>query len=193
MSDDDVPHLRIGEVAEQHGVSTRTLRYYQELGLLAPAGSSPGGNRRYSVADVARLRRILELRDVLGLDLDRIGAILHAEDRLARLRAEFHEGVSPERHRGIVVEAITINREMRAQVLGKLRALDGFLSELETKAVRYRQVAEELGLDVADLTEDRPTIEDGTAGTGAVAGSRRRPVPPQRDRLARAQKRVVRR
>ena len=194
MRDDEVPHLRIGEVAEQLGVSTRTLRYYQELGLLAPAGSSPGGSRRYSSADVARLRRILELRDLLGLDLDRIGAILHAEDRLARLRAEFHKGVSRERHRGIVVEAITINREMRAQVVSKLRALQDFLSELEAKAARYRQVAAELGVGVGELSDDAPPGEDRTVPGERVAGSGwRRSVPPQRDRLAGAQKGVVRR
>ena len=61
--------FRIGEVAKQAGVSPRTLRYYQELGMLDPAGRSPGGSRRYSSRDVARLTRILELRDVMGFDL----------------------------------------------------------------------------------------------------------------------------
>ena len=56
--------FRIGEVAQRAGVTTRTLRYYQELGLLSPSGASPGGSRRYSEADVNRLLRILELRNV---------------------------------------------------------------------------------------------------------------------------------
>ncbi len=78
--------LRIGEVAIEAGVTTRTLRYYQELGLLDP-GQSPGGSRRYGESDVIRLKRILELRDVMGFDLERIRAILSSEDRLAELRA----------------------------------------------------------------------------------------------------------
>ena len=140
--------FRIGEVAEQAGVSTRTLRYYQELGLLDPAGHSPGGSRRYSTGDVARLRRILELRDVMGFDLERISTILHAEDRLAELREEVRAGVSPDRRREVVSEAITLNNAMRRQVHEKLDVLQSFLDELETKAAKYRQIASELDLDV---------------------------------------------
>jgi len=146
--------FRIGEVATQAGVSTRTLRYYQELGLLDPAGASPGGSRRYSSRDVARLNRILELRDVMGFDLDRINAILHAEDRLAELREEVLAGVSRERHRDVVVEAITINNGMRAQVTDKLAVLQAFLAELEEKATRYRRIAADLHVDVPD--RERP-------------------------------------
>jgi DNA-binding transcriptional MerR regulator len=153
MNDEAEPRFRIGEVAEQAGVSTRTLRYYQELGLLDP-GSSPGGSRRYSARDVARLRRILELRDVMGFDLDRISVILHAEDRLAELREEVRGGVSRERRKDVVVEAITINNGMRQQVADKLDVLQAFLAELEAKAVRYRQIARDLGVDLP--VGDRP-------------------------------------
>jgi DNA-binding transcriptional MerR regulator len=146
------PQFRIGEVAEQAGVSTRTLRYYQELGLLDPAGRSPGGTRRYSSADVARLRRILELRDVMGFDLERISTILHAEDRLAELREEVRAGVSPDRRREILIEAIDLNNGMRRQVHEKLDVLQSFLGELETKAAKYRQIASELELEVPGET-----------------------------------------
>jgi DNA-binding transcriptional MerR regulator len=148
MSDAGEALLRIGELAQQAGVSTRTLRYYQELGLLDPAGLSPGGSRRYSPRDAARLGRILELRDVMGFDLERINTILHAEDRLAELREEVRAGVSLERHRGVVVEAITLNDRMRQQVHDKLDVLRSFLAELEAKAVRYRQIAADLQVDV---------------------------------------------
>jgi DNA-binding transcriptional MerR regulator len=137
---------RIGEVAAQAGVTPRTLRYYQELGLLAP-GQSPGGSRRYTDADAARLSRIIELRDVMGLDLERIREILHAEDRLAELRAEAMRGISQDRRREILSEAMAINARMQEQVRTKRSALDGFLAELEAKAASYATVAAELGLD----------------------------------------------
>jgi MerR family transcriptional regulator, repressor of the yfmOP operon len=139
----------IGEVARQAGVTTRTLRYYQELGLLDPAGTSPGGNRRYSDADVARLWRIIELRNVMGFDLERIGAVLCAEDRLAELREEAEQGVSEDRRREICAEAISLNAGMRRQVRDKLAVLQGFLAELEEKAARYDRFARELGLEAA--------------------------------------------
>ena len=151
MTDAAEGRFRIGEVAQQAGVSTRTLRYYQELGLLDP-GQSPGGTRRYSANDVARLRRILELRDVMGFDLERISTILHAEDRLAELREEVRAGVSVARRREVVSEAITLNNAMRHQVHDKLEVLESFLVELETKAARYRQIASELDLDVPGET-----------------------------------------
>ena len=50
---------RIGEVAERFGVSTRTLRYYEEVGLIVPSGKSPGGSRRYSDADITRIERVI--------------------------------------------------------------------------------------------------------------------------------------
>jgi DNA-binding transcriptional MerR regulator len=79
MTTDSPALYRSGEVATRAGVTTRTVRYYQEFGLLIPSGRSPGGTRRYSEADVARLLRILELRNVMGLGLERIRVILQAE------------------------------------------------------------------------------------------------------------------
>ena len=137
--------LRIGEVAQQAGVTTRTLRYYQELGLLDP-GHSPGGNRRYTDADAARLRRIIELRNVMGFDLEHIRVILDSEDRLAQLKAEAERGISDDRRREILAEAIAINARMREQVRAKRAVLDGFLLELEAKADYYATIAIEMGL-----------------------------------------------
>jgi DNA-binding transcriptional MerR regulator len=140
----------IGEAAQRAGVSTRTLRYYQELGLLTPSGATPGGNRRYSEADVTRLLRILELRNVMGFDLERIGDILGAEDRLAELRDEVRRGISRKRHQQIIREAIALNARMQEQVHSKLAQLDGFMAELRTKADRYREIARDLGVDDAE-------------------------------------------
>lgn len=137
---------RIGEVAQRAGVSTRTLRYYQELGLLEPE-HSPGGSRRYTDADVARLQRIIELRHVMGFDLERIREILRSEDRLAELRAEAQRGTSDQRRREILSEARAINARMQEQVRAKRAVLDDFLGQLEAKADYYATVAIELGVD----------------------------------------------
>jgi DNA-binding transcriptional MerR regulator len=134
--------LRIGEVARRAGVTTRTLRYYQEVGLLSPS-TTPGGTRVYSDEDVDRLRRILELRDVMGLDLERIRSILGAEDRLAELRAEAQRDPSPKRYAEIVHEAIEINALMQDEVNQKLGQLQGFLAELKAKEHRYREIESE--------------------------------------------------
>ena len=142
---DPVPVLlRIGEAAEQAGTSNRTLRYYEELGLLRPAGHSVGGARRYTEEDVARLRRIRELQELLGFDLGEIGDILRSEDQLAGLREEYRAGVTPDRHRQILTEAIAINTRLRELVRAKQDRLDDMLQELDAKAKLYRAKAKEL-------------------------------------------------
>lgn len=91
--------LTIGEVAEQAGVTVRTLRYYEELGLLAPA-RDPGGRRRYDPATIDRLYRIKLLRglgtpvaevdpdasDLLTLTSNQLADIDRRVAELARLR-----------------------------------------------------------------------------------------------------------
>ena len=62
--------LRIGEVAELTGTTPRTIRYYEELGLLPAAlGREPGAHRVYEPEDVERLREVLRLKELLGVDL----------------------------------------------------------------------------------------------------------------------------
>jgi MerR family transcriptional regulator, repressor of the yfmOP operon len=133
--------LRIGEVAASLGVSTRTLRYYEELGLLCLSTRTEGGARRYTIADVERVQRIRTLQTLLGFDLDRIRDLLGAEDELAALRSEFAAGVSAERQREIAARALTLYDRMRTQVRGKIAALEEFLAELNDKAGRARRVA----------------------------------------------------
>jgi len=135
--------LRIGEVARRAGVTTRTLRYYQEVGLLAPA-TTAGGTRMYSSDDVDRLRRILELRDVMGFDLERIRIVLATEDRLAQLRAEARRGTSQERRREILDEALELNARVQDEVREKLGVLEGFLAELRAKEHLYREIIAEI-------------------------------------------------
>lgn len=84
--------LKIGDFARLAGTNLRTLRYYEEIGLLAPAARSAGGFRYYRETDLNRLNMIRDLQD-LGLHLDRIRELMttRAEGRgrtefLARVR-----------------------------------------------------------------------------------------------------------
>lgn len=70
---------QIGGVAERLGVSTRTIKYYEELGLVTPENRSPGGFRLYNTADVERLQRILRLKG-MGFSLAAIREFLSVRD-----------------------------------------------------------------------------------------------------------------
>jgi len=76
----------ISVAAEIAGVHPQTLRIYERRGLLSPARTS-GGNRRYSNADIQRLRRIAELADG-GMNLEGIRRVMDLEAEVERLRAE---------------------------------------------------------------------------------------------------------
>jgi DNA-binding transcriptional MerR regulator len=129
--------LRIGEAAARSAVSVRTLRYYEELGLLTPSARSPGGARRYAEEDLTRLARIRELKDLLGFNLDEVRTVLTAEDRLGSLRAAYHAEDDQAAQRAIVAEALEINTRVQRAVQAKLERLAAFKGELEARAVRY--------------------------------------------------------
>jgi DNA-binding transcriptional MerR regulator len=131
--------LRIGEAAELTEVSTRTLRYYEQLGLVTPTGRSAGGARRYSEVDLARVHRIRELQELMGFDLQQIRVIVAAEARLQELREEYQRTDRPANRQRLVGEAIEINDRLREEVRGKLKRTKAFLADLERKAAKYRE------------------------------------------------------
>ena len=76
-------HHQIGEVAERLGLSLRTIRYYEEVGLAKPSERSPGGFRLYSDEDIDRLKRVVQMKP-LGLSLETMRELLDARERLER-------------------------------------------------------------------------------------------------------------
>jgi DNA-binding transcriptional MerR regulator len=135
----DEARYRIGEVAAAAGVSTRTLRYYEELGLVSPSGHSPGGARRYAESDLARVLRIRELQELVGFNLDEIKTIVAGEARLEELRSEYRAGHTAQRERELVAEAIEINDKLREEMQAKLARLETFLADLDARAAIYRR------------------------------------------------------
>ena len=86
--------LRIGEVAKLAATTPRTIRYYEEIGLLPTGGGrEPGAHRTYAETDVERLTELLRLKDLLGLSLEELGQLAEAEEARAALRREWHGGV----------------------------------------------------------------------------------------------------
>src|SRR6266540_6106227 len=82
-------YLQIGEVAERTGVTQRTLRFYEEKGLLKPPTRMEGGFRLYSEEDVARVEQIRQLQKLLGLSLAEIKEMVEAEEIRSQVRAEY--------------------------------------------------------------------------------------------------------
>ena len=142
--------LRISDAATRAGVSARTLRYYEELGLLMPSGYTAGGERRYRADDLSRLDRILELREVLGMNLDEIKEFLDSENRLNEVRDAYRakKGVHTKAARGqqreLLSEALELNEALGQQVAAKLERMEAFRQSLEAKAQRCRELLADL-------------------------------------------------
>ncbi|MCM3781307.1 MULTISPECIES: MerR family transcriptional regulator [Microbacterium] len=94
MSDRDpgMPVYGIAVAAQLSGVPEASLRLFEAKGLIAPARSD-GGTRRYSDDDLARVRRVTDLRDE-GINITGIRRVLDLQDENADLRGELAEGAT---------------------------------------------------------------------------------------------------
>jgi DNA-binding transcriptional MerR regulator len=99
--------LRIGEVAELTGTTPRTIRYYEEIGLLPGADERVQGQHRwFTQADVERINEIVSLRDLLGLSLDQLRQLLAAQEARAELKREYHATEDPAARKRILDESL---------------------------------------------------------------------------------------
>jgi MerR family transcriptional regulator, repressor of the yfmOP operon len=141
---EQVQLLGIGAAATRIGVSERALRYYQELGLLVPACTTPGGLRRYSEDDIARVARIRELQTLLGLNLDEIAIVLRSDDRITEIRRTYHDERTSDAERlRLTSEWLALQENLRGTVQAKRAALDSFLADLEARIKRARDLLAE--------------------------------------------------
>jgi DNA-binding transcriptional MerR regulator len=145
------PRLRIGEVAELTGTTPRTIRYYEEIGLLPAApGREPRAHRLYEQGDVERLRELLSLKELLGVSLEELRELVAAESARAELRREWRSGdPDPARRRQILDEALShLGRQLELirRRRDQIAQLEG---ELVARRRRLREALRALGREPA--------------------------------------------
>ena len=134
--------MRIGEVADRAGTTVRTVRYYEEVGLLPGSEErSHGQHRSYADADVERLREIIQLKELLNLSLEELRGLVEAEEARAVIRERWRTATeAAERERRLVEAAGHLDRQ-----LALVRDRRTALGELEQRlAERRERVAERL-------------------------------------------------
>jgi MerR family transcriptional regulator, repressor of the yfmOP operon len=139
--------LRIGEVAKLAGTTPRTIRYYEEIGLLPTAESrQPGAHRTYAEADVERLTELLRLKDLLGLSLEELKELVEAEGARAELRREWHGGVEdPVRRREILEQSLTYIARQLELVRRRRDEITNLEAELLQRRRRVQALRREVG------------------------------------------------
>jgi DNA-binding transcriptional MerR regulator len=142
--------LRIGDVAKLVGTTPRTIRYYEEIGLLAEAPERPSGQHRlYTAEEVERLREVMRLKNLLGVSLEELKTLLTAEEARAAVRAQLRrDDVDRERRHELLIEALGhLQRQLelvdhRAGELAKLK------QELSQTQLKVRRLLRELEVPV---------------------------------------------
>ena len=127
--------LRIGQVALRSGVTPRTIRYYEELGLLPASDREQGKHRTYTESDIERLKEVTRLRDLLGLSLDEFRSFVVAEAVRSDARRRFHASESPDERRAALEDALP---HLETQI-GLVRRREAELKELENDLVDRRK------------------------------------------------------
>ena len=146
---DEKPHLQIGEIAERTGVTQRTLRFYEEKGLLKPPTRMEGGFRLYSEDDVARVTQIRRLQDLLGLTLAEIKDMVEAEEVKEELRATYVPGRPLDERIERVSKRVEVTHRQVNIVKTKLEAMVEMQSDLEAKLERAKNLLKELEVEKA--------------------------------------------
>ncbi len=136
--------LRIGEVAKLCGVTTRTLRYWEEIGLLEPSSQRHGSERVYSGPQAERAKRIRELQELVGFSLAEIRVVLDTEDVLDKLRSAYKANARAELQRRLLANAIEANDKLVARLDDIILGVTAFRDERVAKAARLRVRAAEL-------------------------------------------------
>ena len=148
---DDPRLLRIQEAAAEVGLTPRSIRYYEEVGLLEPAARSEGAYRLYDESDIERLRFIRGLRDDAGFSLAQIGQLLEDEAARERNRERFRATEDSRERRAILVDAL---ERVDRQIENLRHKADRLASMIDEAEARRRHLADHL----ADL---KPTSKTG--------------------------------
>ncbi|MBI2887326.1 MAG: MerR family transcriptional regulator [Chloroflexi bacterium] len=144
----DRHYMRIGEVAERTGLTQRTLRFYEEKGLLDPPTRMEGGFRLYSEEDFQRIEHILQLKLLLGFSLAEVKQMVDAETVLEELKAQYQQ----ESDRGAKLErvrdAIRVIKGQSAFIDQKLEQLHQMRDRWQRRLEHYREHYHELMRDM---------------------------------------------
>lgn len=143
LSGNETREMTVEAVVRQLGVTPRTLRYYEEVGLITPTARTNGGHRLYDQRTVDQLAQILRLKKHMGLSLQEIKDILEAEKSLAELRQSFQEsGADHNKQRDVVLRYIQVLRGVIGKIDAKLENLskmrDTYQDQLE-RSIRFLQ------------------------------------------------------
>jgi DNA-binding transcriptional MerR regulator len=134
----------IEQVAALTGLTKRTLRYYEEVGLLTPTDRTEGNYRRYSEDDIERLERIKKLRDLLGFSLADIRELLDADDERGQIKVAYQNETEASGKIAQLDRADELIRRQLYLIDQKIEGLEQMRTGLLAKLEHHKHSREEL-------------------------------------------------
>ncbi len=143
--------ISIGEAAERAGITQRTLRYWEDLGLLKPPARVSGGQRLYSRDDLVRIDQILRMKKLLGFSLSEIKLAVESEEAKQVICKDLkHERSRARRLKQLEESAGITERQLRM---------------VEEKIKQMQVMKKELARDLSSLNERIAELREGVQGT----------------------------
>jgi len=136
---------QIGEVCQRTGLTQRALHYYDEIGLLVPSERLNGGQRLYAAADLERIGRIKNLKQLLGLSLSEIKRLLDADEARAKYLSAAQAASDPARRRKAVEDALQVTEDQLQSVREKVHQLGRLQRQLERQVRELRRLTTPAG------------------------------------------------
>ncbi len=150
-------YFRIGEAAERTGLTQRTIRYYEELGLLSPPSRTQGDFRLFSEGDIERLKEISRLKQLLGFSLAEIRKIVEGEELLGQLRSEYRATEDAARRLALLDNATQLTEAQLELIEAKMSQMEELRTELVARRLRYAEKRRELEQILANAPHQTTT------------------------------------
>lgn len=135
---------KIDEVASECNLTKRTIRYYEEIGLLSPQRSE-GNTRLYTREDIERLKKIISARDVLGFSLQELHRYIEVVEMLTGQRERYRSITDLEERRRQLEEIDDTLGKQLDMMESKMRTIQSFKEEAEQLRQQVREGMERLG------------------------------------------------
>ena len=138
------PLYTIEQAATRTGMTKRTLRYYEEVGLLPPTDRTGGNYRRYTEQDLHLLERIKELRDLLGFSLTEIRSLLDADYERGQIKLAYHQETDVSIKQAQLDRTDELIRHQLSLIEQKLASLQQMRTSLLDRLERHEQTRQKL-------------------------------------------------
>jgi MerR family transcriptional regulator, repressor of the yfmOP operon len=140
--------FKIDDVAKETGLTKRTIRYYEEIGLIKPPERSEKGTRLYTEEDIEQLKKVIAAREVLGFSLQELHHFLTLKETIESHRLEYRNAVNQEEKKQElqnITSSLRKQIDMLEQKMKKMLELKDELEQLEQRIQTILQEVERRG------------------------------------------------